>query len=342
MPLYLATHTVHAVTATVPLAMVVLADFVKRKALPNDLHVRLVLPTSGTVSVSVWDAPSTERLLEWLHANLAFDESHEVYEVQEEFSVGLAFELARARAAEKVAAGSRSAMDRISSTAAKAGKGFEAGLEALDNRTGFITAAAAASEQAMARLREATSTSSPASEREVDPGHNGAARPPEQKPLSSTSQMLSGNVAASLSKAGANLTWFGQSIRTALGNKTSPLPDQMEEEQPRDELQAEQAMFRLPSSTHASGDLTPAIPAIPQSTLPRSPTPPPLPVSHSHSNSFSDQLAVQQPAHPAPLPLAAPTADMQSLGVEESPSPLPTFTLDGDESEESVAPAVPR
>jgi hypothetical protein len=40
-----------------------------------------VLPTSGNVSLSLWDAPSGDELLAWLHENLQYDAAHEVHEV---------------------------------------------------------------------------------------------------------------------------------------------------------------------------------------------------------------------------------------------------------------------
>lgn len=43
----------------------------------------------------------------------------------------------------QVAAGGRGALDRITAAAGKAGKGLEAGLEALDNRTGILTVSGA-------------------------------------------------------------------------------------------------------------------------------------------------------------------------------------------------------
>lgn len=42
MPLYLVTHTIEQVTASVPLSMIVLLDHHKRRSLPADLKLRLV------------------------------------------------------------------------------------------------------------------------------------------------------------------------------------------------------------------------------------------------------------------------------------------------------------
>lgn len=40
-----------------------------------------VLPTSDNVSISIWDAPSADELLEWLNTNLQYDAAHAVHEV---------------------------------------------------------------------------------------------------------------------------------------------------------------------------------------------------------------------------------------------------------------------
>lgn len=99
--LFLTVHTVEAVTATVPFNMVVLLDLVKRRALPEHLKCRFVFPTSGSKSVSVWEAPSMDELKAWLDQNLGSDCTSEVSELQEDFTYGISVELARARAAER-------------------------------------------------------------------------------------------------------------------------------------------------------------------------------------------------------------------------------------------------
>lgn len=66
-----------------------------------------MLPTSGTVNCSLWDASSTEDLLLWLQETLDIECTHEVFEVLEDFALGLPKDLARMRAAESVAQGTR-------------------------------------------------------------------------------------------------------------------------------------------------------------------------------------------------------------------------------------------
>eukprot|EP00983_Pelagomonas_calceolata_P072873 1151909-Pelagomonas_calceolata.AAC.4 len=57
---------------------------------------------AGATSVSVWDAPSAASLEAWLNEHLNQDVVHELNEVQEDFSHGIAFELSRARTADRV------------------------------------------------------------------------------------------------------------------------------------------------------------------------------------------------------------------------------------------------
>ncbi|KAJ9514637.1 hypothetical protein QJQ45_028339 [Haematococcus lacustris] len=101
MPLYLATHIVDTVTARVPLAIIVLLDYCKRRSLPPYLQNRFVIPCEK-VSISLWDAPGEQELLLWLEDALDQEIRHEVHEVQEEFCWGYTLELTRLRTADKV------------------------------------------------------------------------------------------------------------------------------------------------------------------------------------------------------------------------------------------------
>lgn len=230
MPLYLATHTVEVVTAKVPLTMIMLLDLVKtsKTALPVDVRPRVVLPTSSTVSVSLWDAPSPEVLLTWLNENLQYDATHDVHEVQEEFIWGLSFELARVRAADKVAAGSRSTLDRISATAHKASVGIQHQLEALDQRSGIFSAA----ENAINRFRSAATTTSATGSAAATPtaaataADEGLGVEEREGALLSeaaptTSSVLAANVSAGLSKASSTFSWLGSTLKESIAKGTS-------------------------------------------------------------------------------------------------------------------------
>lgn len=156
--LLLAVHTVDAVTAKVPLSMVMLLDHIKRKAIPADLHIRLVLPTSGLQSTSLWDAPCIEALQVWLDENLGVDCKSEVFEVQEDFTYGVSLELARVRAGEKIAAGSRKTVDVIQERAQAAAVATQRGIDNFDQKTGVITAAKETTAAAVSKVRLATAS----------------------------------------------------------------------------------------------------------------------------------------------------------------------------------------
>jgi len=100
MPLFLVIHTVGSVSAKVPFALISLLDAVRSKATPADLRCRQVTPTSGRSSSSLWDAPDAAALQAWLASAIDADCTHEVCAVQEDFALGLAAEVGRARAAD--------------------------------------------------------------------------------------------------------------------------------------------------------------------------------------------------------------------------------------------------
>ena len=89
----------------VPFAMISLLDLVRHKSPPPNLKCRMLVPTSGNRSASLWDVDSATSLQAWLDDSADADCTHEVVEVQEDFALGIAETLARARAGEKVAAG---------------------------------------------------------------------------------------------------------------------------------------------------------------------------------------------------------------------------------------------
>jgi hypothetical protein len=104
--LVLAVHAIEAATAKVPFSMIVLNDFIKRKAIPEEFHIRFVIPSGGLQSISLWDIPDTlealDALKSWLDSSLGNDCTSEVSEVPEDFTYGLSIELARVRAGDQV------------------------------------------------------------------------------------------------------------------------------------------------------------------------------------------------------------------------------------------------
>eukprot|EP00775_Hariotina_reticulata_P013239 gene13239-13369_t len=134
-----------------------------------------VLPSDGVTSVSLWDTEDPTGLQDWLNENLGGDcttELHEnwklfqmhfwaskcvsglpnAFQVQEDFTFGLSLELARVRAAEKVADSSLKTIGALGERTSKAAGMVAAGvstavgqtqhtLEAWDERTGVLTGA---------------------------------------------------------------------------------------------------------------------------------------------------------------------------------------------------------
>ncbi len=85
--------------------MMVLNDVLSRHgqdSVPAGLKSRFLIPTSGTVSVSLWDASDVATLQAWLDETLSEYCVTECFEAVEEFSQGLAVELARMRVSENV------------------------------------------------------------------------------------------------------------------------------------------------------------------------------------------------------------------------------------------------
>ncbi|GLI64815.1 hypothetical protein VaNZ11_008222 [Volvox africanus] len=155
MVLLLVTHIVEVPSSRVPLAVIILNDAVKRKALPVNLKCRMVIPSSGNYSTSLWDASSIEDLRQWIDANLMDGVVH-IDEVPEEFTYGVALELTTARAADKVAISSKNTLERINTTGARVVESVVEKLDRLDQRTHLITATREATSAAVGRVRQAT------------------------------------------------------------------------------------------------------------------------------------------------------------------------------------------
>ncbi|GAX76139.1 hypothetical protein CEUSTIGMA_g3582.t1 [Chlamydomonas eustigma] len=192
MVLVLALHKIEVENAMVPLSMIVLTDYIKRRSLPPDLKCRMVLP-SGSVSISLWDTSSLVSLQEWLDITLAASEPGLVstcHEVQEDFSYGIAFDLAQKRATDKMAASSRSALSSISKSASVASGNMWKQLEAFDKRTHLLTA----TEEAFVNIRTKTVQA-------VDK---------EKVAVAMTS------ISDSIASANSALSWFGSKVKESL------------------------------------------------------------------------------------------------------------------------------
>ncbi|KAL3150214.1 hypothetical protein ABBQ32_000073 [Trebouxia sp. C0010 RCD-2024] len=134
MVLVLAVHTVATVSATVPFAMIMLRDHVKKNDVSPGLHCRLVLPSSGNRSVSLWDVPDKETLQTWLDEFLDVDCSNEVSEVHEEFSYGVSEQLLRARAAEQVAVTAHQTADQVQQKGKRIGENVRHQWDEVDQK----------------------------------------------------------------------------------------------------------------------------------------------------------------------------------------------------------------
>lgn len=143
-------------TAKVPFAMILLLDFAKRKATPHGCKCRMVLPSDGETSLSLWDTQDPQGLHEWLSDNLGSDCTTVLHEVQEDFTYGLSLDLARMRAADRVADGGMKLTGALGETTSKAAGVLAAGvttamgttqrgLEEFDQRTGVLSKAQEAS-----------------------------------------------------------------------------------------------------------------------------------------------------------------------------------------------------
>lgn len=115
MVLVMVVHTLESVTATVPMGMIMLKNFQVKKEIPDDFRLRMIIPTSGTSSFSMWDATEGSLLKHWLEANLDQGVQHEIVEVVEDFAYGISGMLSQARTSEKMQEKTRQAMQAAGS-----------------------------------------------------------------------------------------------------------------------------------------------------------------------------------------------------------------------------------
>lgn len=148
--LLLAVHNLREpASAKVPFSMVILLDSVSKKLHPESFRCRQILPTNGAKSVSLWEAPSRGDLSTWLNELLDDDSETEVFEIQEQFAVGIN-EVVATRVGEQLTATTRS-------TAAAASQKFDQ----LDERFKI-------SQQASAVLKAARDSGQVAASRVTD------------------------------------------------------------------------------------------------------------------------------------------------------------------------------
>ena len=100
--MWLAKHTIAEVTAKVPFAMIMLHGKVKSNELPPELSLRLLVPSSGLCSMSLWEAPSAEAVEEYCKEIIGDMCETEVFEVYEEACHGFVETVAPPSIAEKL------------------------------------------------------------------------------------------------------------------------------------------------------------------------------------------------------------------------------------------------
>ena len=181
MVLLLVVHTVENVTAKVPFATILLQDLVAQKK-TGEHKCRQLVPTSGARSSSLWDTDDAAALLAWLQESCGAECTHEAFEVQEDFGIGLG-EVSRARTAERVRAGVHD-LDKKLKISEGAGHAADAVREnaTVQSATAALSKAGASVKEAAARtmekpaVKKATETAAAAGAATVDALGDGARR----------------------------------------------------------------------------------------------------------------------------------------------------------------------
>jgi hypothetical protein len=141
--LVLAIHSlVSEVSAKVAFSTILLQDFITNKKVPPEFKCRMLVPTSGKRSCSLWDVQDPDALLAWLKECVGVDCEHEVYECQEDFGMGLG-EITRQRAADRVATGTNQVAKAIEGAAAATAQtvqGIDTRLRITDRATHAVEA----------------------------------------------------------------------------------------------------------------------------------------------------------------------------------------------------------
>mmetsp|Transcript_18383 Transcript_18383/g.33477 ORF Transcript_18383/g.33477 Transcript_18383/m.33477 type:complete len:270 (-) Transcript_18383:637-1446(-) len=198
--LVLAVHINQSASAQVPLSMMILLDAAKNNSFPPETKCRMIVPTSGTTSISLWDAPDPEYVKSWCDLNVNLDCTHEVFQAMEDFSFGLSLQLAKARAAEKIGTNTKLAVGQIGVAFGEAQLGVQSGLAALEQRTKIVSTA----REGLGKVREA------------------AGKAKENEAVQSAVQSISTGVALGTQKAGSALSWLSSKVKEVATNINMP------------------------------------------------------------------------------------------------------------------------
>ncbi|KAK3237723.1 hypothetical protein CYMTET_52224 [Cymbomonas tetramitiformis] len=166
--LILAVHSITDVTAKVPFAIMVLQDAIKTRAIPEQLKVREILPTSGAKSTSVWEGPSVEAVQEYVDQLLAEWCSNEYFVIVPEHAYG--FQLATA--VKKTKESVEGAVNKTAAATSAAVAAVGASLNDVDSkykiRDRTASAAASVSNAALETGSKAKDTISAASSKAME------------------------------------------------------------------------------------------------------------------------------------------------------------------------------
>ncbi|PSC73396.1 hypothetical protein C2E20_3292 isoform A [Micractinium conductrix] len=296
MPLVLAVHAVPTPSANVPFAVILLQDAISNQRVPAGLKCRQLVPSSGSMSSSLWDVSDPEELKQWLDETINVDVNHEIFEVQEEFAIGLG-EVMRARAAEKVMGGTKDVAEKTGRAIGAAATTVGQQAIEIDHKLRISERATAAS---TAIKESAVGRSTSAAFTKVGAALGvGTKKVLENEKVHTATEAVSG----SFKKLGASLSSLtGRRGSIGRGNGEG---SGGEERTPQFVSQADEDSYAAP---------------LPTSMPPTTTAPPPAPPA-------------QQPAPPPAPPASAPTAAAAAPAATSSPGAAAAqFALDDEES----------
>ncbi|XRB07169.1 threonine--tRNA ligase [Pycnococcus provasolii] len=157
--LFLVTHTIEAVTAKVPFAMMMLSQAFHSNQVPYQLRLRQIIPTSSLVSTSLWEAPSAADIITYLNGpteqgqlNLSEFCKSEAFPVVPEYLHGVSLDLGKSQVVESVQTSANKAAASISATTSAATDAAKAKLAELDAKYKLTNSA----KEATSKIKETT------------------------------------------------------------------------------------------------------------------------------------------------------------------------------------------
>lgn len=289
--LVLAVHNLNETSAKIPFSMVVLLECVSKKLHPPDFRCRQIVPTSGLRSVSLWDAPSLEALREWLDELMESDCKSEVFEVQEQFAVGLFADVHRAA-------------DEVSAKTREVGSAASAQFGKLDERFKI-------QQQAQQAMKVAGDLGSTAAKNVAQTFKSVSSKAMENEKVATAAQTTAQAWRGMTDKVATSFKSFdlGGSIWPAAGGAAaSDSPS----------ARAQQATGLQPDADpQRVGNTSPVTPAAP-ATAPAAPKP-----TATATGSSGALAAATRPSVPAAAPSTPNQSEFFSLGDEEDASPAP-------------------